>query len=324
MNPILQKNAEKILDKIRPQIPAILMLILLGTMFSLNSEKFFSVQNLMNIVDQTAAMSILAIGLTFVMIGGNFDLSGGSVIALVGVICAKLLVSGLPVPTTIMLGIACGALIGLFNGICVARLKLASFIMTLTTSIMLKGIAFAITGGRTIYGLPDSFSIWGSGVVLGIPVPILLVLVLFAVFSFILSRTVFGHQIYAVGENGRHAEVAGINTSRVTIMTYVLAGCLYAVAAISLTGRLSAAVSTNGIDMEMTALSALAIGGVSMAGGRGSLMGTLLGCLIIGILSNGLNLLNLSPYYADFIRGLVIFGALLLEAARVIITRQKA
>jgi len=314
---------EKILGKIKPQIPAVFMLLVLSAFFSLNSAKFFSTQNFLNIMDQTAGMCIMAVGLTFVMIGGHFDLSGGSTIALVGVICAQLLIRGTSVWLTILIGIVCGGLIGLFNGFCIAKLKLASFIMTLTTSIMMKGVALAITGGRTIYDLPAAFCFWGSGKLGDIPVALLLVGLLFIGFQMFLSRTVFGHQVYAVGENREAAGVAGIRTSQVTIITFILAGCLYAVAAITLTGRLQAAVSTNGLNMEMTALSALAIGGISMAGGRGNLVGTFLGCLIIGIVSNGLNLLNLSPYYAEFIRGLVIFGALLLEAIRVIVWKRQ-
>lgn len=318
MKEIMQNMAKKV----KPLVATMIMLVLLILLFALNSENFLSLQNALNVLDQTAAMMILAIGLTFVLIGGNFDVSGGSCIALTGMICAKMLVWGVPVVLTIIAGILCGGLIGLFNGLCVAKLKLSSFILTLTTSIMAEGIAFAISGGQTIYGLPDSFCFWGSGRVAGIPVPIILVLVLFVVFHLLLSRTVFGHQVYALGENEEAALLSGIQVDWVTVGTFVIAGCLYGVAAISLTGRLSAAVSTNGLDMEMTALSGLAIGGISMAGGRGNLIGAFLGCLIIGVLTNGLNMLNLSPYYAEFIRGLVIFLALVLEGIREILSKK--
>lgn len=313
---------EKVWERYRPHLPAGLMLCLLGLFFSLQAEEFFSLRNFINIMTQTAAMSILAVGLTFVLIGGHFDISGGSVLALVGVCCGKMLLGGIPVPAAMLAGVGIGALAGFFNGLCVAKLKLSSFILTLTTSIMVKGIAAAVSGGRTLSGLPDTFNFLGAGKVAGLPVPVLLTILLFLVFHFVLSGTIYGHQVYAVGEQAEHARKAGIPVERIIVINFVLAGCLYAVAAIVLTGRLGAAVSTNGLDLEMMALSALAIGGVSMAGGRGSMIGAFLGCLIIGVLSNGLNLLNLSPYYADFIRGMVIFGTLALESVRVMWRRR--
>lgn len=313
---------EKVWERFRPHLPAGLMLCLLGLFFSLQAEQFFSLRNFINIMTQTAAMSILAVGLTFVLIGGHFDISGGSVLALVGVCCGKLLISGVPVPVVMLAGIGLGALVGLFNGFCVAKLRLSSFILTLTTSIMVKGIAAAVSGGRTLSGLPDTFNFLGAGKLGNLPVPVILTVLLFLIFHFVLSGTIYGHRVYAVGEQAEHARKAGIPVERIVIMNFVLAGCLYALSAIVLTGRLGAAVSTNGLDLEMMALSALAIGGISMTGGRGNLIGAFLGCLIIGVLSNGLNLLNLSPYYADFIRGVVIFGTLALESVRVMWKRR--
>lgn len=313
------------LERFQPLLPSLGMMLMLSVFFSVTAEKFLTLKNFLNILDQTAAIAIMAIGLTLVLIGGSFDLSGGSILALVGVICAKLLDQGLPVWLVLLLGLLLGSMMGLFNGLCIARLRLASFIMTLTTTIMADGIALAVSGGRTIYGLPESFNLLGAGRLGPVPVSALMTIVLFLLFHLILSQTVFGHQLYAVGENREFAENAGIHGERVTIIAFWMAGLLYAVAAIALTGRFGAAVSSyDSLDMELTALSGLAIGGISMTGGRGSLAGTFLGCLTIGVLSNGLNLLNLSPYYADFIRGLVIFGTLLLEAIRVMLERRKS
>ena len=154
------------------------------------------------------------------------------------------------------------------------------------------------------------------------PVPVKLTHPMVLIVHIVLSVSNSGHRVYAVGEQAEHARKAGIPVERIVIMNFVLAGCLYALSAIVLTGRLGAAVSTNGLDLEMMALSALAIGGISMTGGRGNLIGAFLGCLIIGVLSNGLNLLNLSPYYADFIRGYVKLGTLALESVRVMWKRR--
>ncbi len=313
---------EAVLRKMRSLIPAGIMLVLLGFVFALNSPYFLTARNFVNILMQVSAMSILAIGLTFVVIGGNLDLSGGSVIALVSVACGMLCVRGLPVPLVFLAGILLGILIGLFNGVCVAKLKMPAFILTMATSIMAKGAAFALSGGGTLYGLPETFLFPGSGKIGGFPVSVILELLLFVVFWLVLEHTIFGYHVFAVGENAKGAQMAGIRDDRVHILTFVLAGALYALAGIVLTGQLGAALSTSGEDMEMTALACLAIGGVSLSGGRGSLQGMLLGCLIIGVLTNGVNLLNLSPYYTDFIRGLVIFGALLIECTRQLLQKR--
>ena len=315
----MKEKGEVIWEYVRPQMPALVMLLFLSAFFTVNSGQFLTGENIRNILRQISSMAILGIGLTFVMIAGQFDISGGAVIALVGVVCARLLVWGFSSGLVMLLGLLLGGLLGLINGLCIARLHVSSFLMTLAMSIMIKGAATAVTGGQTIYGLPADFIFPGSGEILGLSFSVILMLLLYIIFAIILGKTVFGHQVYAVGENGRFAEIAGISSARVTILTFILAGVLYAVVGILSTGWLEAGLSTNGIDLEMKALSALAIGGISMSGGRGNLIGAFLGCIIIGILMNGLNLMNLSPYLADFIRGLVILGALLIEAVRSIL-----
>ena len=296
--------------------PAGFMLAVLIIVFSVNADMFLSVRNFVNILMQTAPMCILAVGLTFVVIGGEMDLSGGAVIALVSVMCGRLLTAGAGSAATFAAALGLGAVLGLFNGLCVAKLKMPSFILTMAAQIMIRGMALAVSGGRTVYGLPENFLFPGSGYLFGVPVPVWLLILLFAGAHLVLQRTVFGYHVHAVGENARGARLAGISDTRVLIEVFTLAGVMYALAAIVLTGQLGAAVSSSGDGMEMTALACLAIGGVSLSGGRGDPVGTLLGCLIIGVLTNGVNMLNLSPYYTTFIRGLVIFGALLIECVR--------
>lgn len=312
---------ETMLRKMRSHIPAFIMLAVLTLTFAVSSDRFLTLRNFSNILMQTAPMCILAIGLTPVVIGGNLDLSGGAVIALVSVISGLLLKQGIPVAGVILAALLTGLLAGLFNGVCVAWLKMPAFILTMATQIMARGAAQAISGGGTIYGLPEAFLFLGSGRILGIPVPILLLALLFAGGQILLRHTIFGYRVCAVGEDARGASLAGISVPQIQIGVFAVAGVLYAIAAMVLTGQLGAAVSTGGEGMEMTALSCLAIGGISLAGGRGSLAGTFLGCLIIGILSNGVNMLNLSPYYTSMIRGMVIFGALLIEALRILLQR---
>lgn len=314
---------EMIENKLRSHVAAMLMIFGLILVFSIRADHFFTATNMINILSQIAPMCILAIGLSFVVIGGYLDLSGGAVIAFVGVVCGKLLTAGVPVAAVFAAGICLGLLVGAFNGVCVAYLGMPAFILTMATQIIVRGLAYAISGGGTIYGLPEGFLILGSGRFLQVPVEVWLLLILFPLGSVILERTILGYRIYAVGENPRGAHLAGIENRKVSLTVFVLAGVFYAVAAIVMTGQLGAAVSTSGDGMEMTALACLAIGGISLSGGRGDLIGTLLGCLIIGILSNGVNMLNLSPYYTNIIRGMVIFGALAIECGRIYLIKRR-
>ena len=308
---------------LRPYFPALVMMILLSVVFASGSPQFLTLRNFINILDQTAPMCILAIGLTFVVLCGNLDLSGGAVIAMVSVICGILLKRGLPVPAVYLLALLLGAGIGLLNGICVALLGISSFVLTIATQIMVRGGAMAISGGRTIYGLPEAFLLPGMGRILNVPVSIPALALLFLLSELVLRRTVFGYRIYAVGEDPKGAGRAGVKSHLVQIECFVLAGVFYAFAAIILTGQLGAVVSSGAEGMEMTALSCLAIGGISLSGGQGNMIGTFLGCLIIGILSSGINMLNLSPYYTNVVRGMVIFGALLMEAVRILLQRYR-
>lgn len=311
------KNLYKKLPvRLKELLPTLIILIIMGFFFSVLSDTFLTYNNLKNIFLQTACMSIVGIGLTFVIISGEFDLTGGSVIALSGIVAAKMLAAGWNVAIVILLTVLMGGVIGLFNGLCVTRLRLVSFIVTLSSSVMIAGLALAITRGITLSGMPDSFLWFGNGKLGSFPIPILLVLILYAVFHFVLSKTVFGHEIYAVGGNKEAAHLAGIKTKNVVTFAFILAGCLNAVAGIVMSGRIGCALSTAGAGTEMNALSGLVIGGTSMKGGKGNIIGTLFGCLLIGTLTNGLNLLNVSAYWTDFVRGLVIFLAITFDAIR--------
>ena len=179
---------------------------------------------------------------------------------------------------------------------------------------MLRGLSNVYSMGTTIYGMPKSFNIVGGGMVFGIPFPVILLIALFIIAHFVLSKTVFGHQVYAVGGNREAAYLAGINVKRVELTTYLIAGGLTAVAALVLTGRLAAALPTAAEGLEFSAISAIVIGGGSLSGGKGNMMGTFIGVLIIGVLNNGLNLLNISPFWSQFAQGLIIFIAVLIDA----------
>lgn len=290
-------------------------LILLIIVFSIISSDFLTVGNWLNIFQQSSIIAISAIGMTFIIITSGIDLSVGSVVALSGLISAQLIVqSGLPPWLAIIAGLLSGLLVGLFNGFGVARLGVAAFIATLATMAMGRGLTLALSNGQTVFGLPQTYTFLGNSSVLGIPVPIIITVILFIVAHLVLSRTVFGHQIYALGGNREAARLAGINVRRVELSAYVISGVLSALAGIILTGRLGAALPTAANGHELDVIAAIVIGGASLLGGRGNMIGTLFGVLTIAVLRNGLDLLNVNTFWVQFIQGAVIFLAVLIDA----------
>ena len=310
----MKKIYEKVPMKVREIIPALTILILMGVVFSLVSSKFLSYSNISNIFLQATSTAIVGAGMMFVMICGDFDLIGGSMIALTGVVAGKMLSVGVNVVLVILIVVFMGATIGLFDGVLITRLKMLPFIVTLSVSIMLAGLALAISGGKTVYGLPENFTWLGAGKIGSFPV--ILMLLIYVVCWFILSKTVFGHQVYAIGGNREAAFLAGVNVKKVECVCYVLSGVLSVVAGIVLTGRMGSAVANAGSGTEMNALSGLVIGGISMSGGRGNVVGAFIGCVIIAALNNGLNMMNVSAYWTDFVRGLIILIAITFDAVR--------
>lgn len=289
-------------------------LLLLVIVFSFVSSDFLTVGNWVNIIQQSAIIAVVAIGATFVIITSGIDLSVGSVVAVVGIVSAQLTVSyGLPPWVAIIAGIAIGVAFGLFNGIGVAYIGMAAFITTLATLSIGRGLALADSSGQTIFGLSNGYTFLGGGYVLGIPVPVIITIVLFVIAHFVLSRTVFGHNVYAIGGNREAARLAGINVRRIEMLVYVLTGALSGLAGIMLTGRLAAALPTSATGLELQVIAAIVIGGTSLLGGRGNMIGTFFGVLTIGVLSNGLDLLNVSPFWVQFVQGVVIFLAVLVD-----------
>lgn len=298
-------------------------LILLCIFFSLTTDKFLSSRNVINMLLQVSTIGIVAIGAMFVILTGGIDLSSGSMAAFVGLLMAGFCVdSGLPVFVSILLGFLVGGGLGLFNGLSVSRLGLTPFIVTLAMQLMLRGLGNVYSMGTSIYGMPESFNILGSGILklnfglftMNIPFPVILMVLLFVLGHLVLSKTVFGHQVYAVGGNREAAYLAGINVKRVETTVYVIAAIMASLAALVLTGRLASAIPTAAEGLELNAISAVVIGGGSMSGGKGNMMGTFLGVLIIGVLNNGLNLLNISPFWSQFAQGLIIFVAVMIDA----------
>lgn len=309
-----QESYQKAIS-IASRFTILIALVLLVIIFSLLSSQFFTVSNWLNIIQQSSIIAIAAIGETFVIIIAGIDLSVGSVAALAGMISAGVITNnGLPAWLGLLVGILVGVAVGLFNGVSIARLGLTAFIVTLATLSMGRGLTEAYSGGQTLFNLPAGYTFLGDSSVLGIPTPVILTIVAFIIGYIILSRTVFGHQVYAIGGNREAARLAGINVRKIELLVYVLSGGLAALAGLILTGRLGAALPTSATGLELQVIAAVVIGGASLFGGRGTMIGTFFGVLTIGVLSNGLSLLNVSPFWVQFVQGAVIFLAVLIDA----------
>jgi ribose/xylose/arabinose/galactoside ABC-type transport system permease subunit len=281
---------------------------------------FFSVANLLNVALSVAVIGILGAGMTAVILTGGIDLSVGSATAVAGV-AAALAAHAVASPilgATAGVGaaLAVGASGGLFTGFIVARLRVPPFLVTLALLSIERGLAFVLSSGRSIGELPAAFDWLGQGIVAGVPVPVWILGLVFAVAWFVLARTTWGRWVYAVGGNPEAAWLAGIDTSAVIIGTYVANGVLVGVAGAMLTARLGAAVPNAGLGYELDVIAAVVVGGAALTGGRGSVIGTLIGAVCIGILNNALNLANVDPYLQRIAVGVVILAAVLVDRVR--------
>lgn len=276
---------------------------------------FISVSNLMNVLRQVSINALIAFGMTFVILTGGIDLSVGSTLALTGAVTAGLMASGVDPIFAMLLGLLLGAVLGAINGIIIAKGKVAPFIATLATMTIYRGLTLVYTDGRPISGLGDSltFQMLGKGYFLGIPIPVVTMIISFAILYFILKKTTFGRRVYAVGGNEEASILSGINADRIKIYVYSLLGLLAAVASLILTSRLNSAQPTAGEMFELDAIAAVVLGGTSLTGGRGWIVGTLIGALIIGVLNNGLNLIGVTSFFQQVVKGAVILLAVLLD-----------
>lgn len=307
----MKKLGVNSLSKLGPLIGLILITILLTFL----SDSFFTVNNLMNLLRQISINALIAFGMTFVILTAGIDLSVGSLLALGSALTAGMLASGMDPMLAIFIGLLIGLALGAMNGLIITKGKVAPFIATLATMTIFRGVTLVYTDGKPITGLSDSitFEMIGRGYLFGIPFPIIIMLIVFLILFFILNNTVFGRQVYAVGGNEEAATLSGIKTDRVKIWVYSLTGMLSVLAGIILTSRLNSAQPTAGTSYELDAIAAVVIGGTSLMGGRGRIVGTLIGALIIGVIGNGLNLLSVSSFFQQIVKGGVILLAVLLD-----------
>lgn len=293
----------------------LLALILLFIVITVLNPSFMEPNNILNLLRQTSINALIAFGMTFIILTGGIDLSVGSILALSSALMAGMMVSGLDPILAILVGVLLGTIMGVINGILISKGKMAPFIVTLATMTIFRGLTLVYTDGKPITGIGDSlmFQLFGRGYFFGIPVPAVVMIIAFVILWFLLHKTSFGRKTYAIGGNEKASLISGIKVDRVKIAIYGLAGTMAALAGAILTSRLNSAQPTAGQSYEMDAIAAVVLGGTSLSGGKGRMFGTLVGVLIIGTLNNGMNLLGVSSFYQQVVKGAVILVAVLLD-----------
>ncbi|WP_261165545.1 ABC transporter permease [Microbacterium sp. Marseille-Q6965] len=292
------------------------VLILLIVIASFASENFLSFSNAMDVLRAISINAIIAAGVTVVILTAGIDLSVGSILAVAGCVGVLLHVSGMPAPVAVVGGIVAGALAGALNGVLVALLVLPSFIVTLGSMQYLRGTAYALLDGQPLIANDLSYAPLGSSYVSVVPTPVVIMLIVYVIMWFVLERTTFGRHVYAVGGNPEAARLAGINVKKVLLWVYTIGGATAGLGGILFSARVLSAQPNAGQSYELDAIAAVVLGGTALAGGRGRIFGTLLGAMIIGVLSNILVLTNVPYFYQLIIKGLVIVLAITLDSLR--------
>lgn len=321
---ISSSDAKQMLARLQPLIALVLMVLVI----SLLTDKFFSAENGWNILRQISINLCLSIGMTMIILSGGIDLSVGAMLGLSGAMAAGVLKNGIAVPQfdvllqftvfgAIAVALLTGLLLGLINGVVITRFRVPPFVATLGMLSIARGLTMLWTGGFPVTGLGQSFAVIGTGVQLGIPMPVWISAALAGIFFVVVRKTRFGRYLYAVGGNERAALLTGLPVNRIKLVVYALGGLLAAVAGLIVTSRLDSAQPNAGLGYELDSIAAVVIGGTSLSGGRGSILGSVLGCLIIGVLNNGLFLLDVSPFWQQVVKGFVILVAVAIDKMQV-------
>lgn len=310
-------NSKKLSNRIQ-DFGALIALVLLVVVIGIISPEFRTVGNFLSLLRQSSINGLIAFGMTCVILTGGIDLSVGSVLALSTALCAGFISNGMPVGAAMILALVIGTVLGAVSGVLVTKGRLQPFIATLVTMTVYRGLTMIYMDGKPISNLGDSFTlkVVGKGNFYRIPIPVIMFIVIFVIFMFVLEKTTFGRRIYATGSNWQAAKLAGVNIDRTKLIAYAISGGMAALSGLILLSRLGSAQPTLGDGYELDAIAAVALGGTSMNGGRGRIWGTFVGVLIIAVLNNGLNILGVSSYYQDVVKGIVILIAVLSDRKR--------
>lgn len=311
------QSSKKITEYISKLGPLLALIVLIIVVTAMNPS-FVSPSNLLNLLRQVAANGFIAFGMTFVILTGGIDLSVGSTLALSSALTAGLISNGVHVGLAVLVGLVSGGFLGALNGLLISKGNMAPFIATLATMTIYRGTTLVYTNGNPITGIGDSFffSFIGRGYLFGIPFPVILMFLVFILLFLLLHKTSFGRKTYAIGGNEKAAYIAGVKIDKIKILIYTISGLMASISGMIITSRLNSAQPTAGQSYEMDAIASVVLGGTSLSGGRGRIFGTLIGALIIGTLNNGLNLLGVSSFYQQIVKGIVIVIAVLLDRKR--------
>lgn len=297
------------------QFSTIILLAVMILFFSVFTDSFLAVRNAINILRQVAVLSILSVGMTYVIISGGMDLTVGSMLGLTGVICARLLTgAGLSPAPAILITLMLSCAFGIVTGLLIVTLKVPAIVITLGMMTVARGLAFIISGGLPIYDIPEGVVYLGQGYVGIIPVPVIMMIVIILAANFVLNSSYIGRYVYAIGGNEEAARLAGVAVDKIKIGLYAASGFLAGIAGVILMARVSSGAPASGTGMEMDVVTAVVIGGVSINGGKGKISGAFIGALIIGVLSNGLIIMNIGEYYQQVVKGVVLILAVAFDA----------
>lgn len=313
-----KKKSQRTLATFMSDYGIMVAFIALCVVLSIASPYFLGVSNLLNVLRQVSINGVLAIGMTFVILTRGIDLSVGSMMAFAAIVAASF--AGASADSVlilpILMGLGAGLALGCINGVMVARFAIPPFVMTLGMLSMARGLTYIYSDGMPISSLSSNFLWLGQGTVAGIPVPVLLFAAVFLLAWFTLRYTAFGRYVYAVGGNPTASRLSGINVRGITFAVYAISGTLCGLAGLMIAARTSAALPQAGVAYELDAIAAVVIGGTSLAGGKGRIIGTLFGVLIIGVINNGLDLLGVSSFYQQLVKGAIIVVAVMLDRSR--------
>lgn len=292
---------------------ALVILIIFMAVVSCLTDDFFSQRNLTNILRQICTSCTLAVGFTLVLASGMIDLSVGYMLGMIGIATAMMSVAGVSAPVVILTALGLGAFCGFLNAFIISAFQLAPFIVTLAMGMVYQGVNLLMCHSKSISGLPNWYLYFGTGEILGIPFPVIVMVVVVTIMMIVVQKTKFGRYALACGGNTKAARVCGIPTKKIMYSVYTITGVCVGLAALLLTGRTASAQTTGGAGMELDAVAAVVIGGTPMEGGKANVFGTLIGCLLIQVISNSLNLLGVDSNWQKIAKGLVIIAAIILD-----------
>ncbi len=292
----------------------LLVLIVLVVFFSVTTDAFLKTENLLNVTRQVAMLGISAVGMTLVILTAGIDLSVGSLMSLVNIVCAILMVkAGIHPAAAVLISLVLSGLVGLANGLIITKIKIPPLIATLGMMTALRGLSYVLCDGVPIWGFPDGFRVLGQGYIGIVPIPVIIMLLVFALGWVFLHKTAYGRYVYGIGGNEEASRLSGIPVQRIKCLVYILSGLLTGIAAIIMLSRLNTGQPKIGLGFELQVITAVVLGGVSIFGGQGRLVGVLIGVMIMGVLSNGMIILDVSEYYQQIIRGVVLLSAVAFD-----------